>query len=175
SSSVDASRISSRNPIGSHIVTGVTIRKLIKTYGLPYYLKVDIEGADRLCILPLTSDIRPTYLSFEVGDDIEELVNHLVSIGFTKFKMINQCNFRALENQRKLIDRICHKIIYILGYQHAQYVRRNSRFFRVEKSAGPAPWESDGKWWSSAKDLLSKWTKAKDVNKQGGWYDLHAM
>ena len=50
--------------------------QLFERFGIPEYLKVDIEGADRLCVLALTSDTRPTYLSFELGDDVDELLEH---------------------------------------------------------------------------------------------------
>lgn len=100
-STIYGENIASRNPIGAYSVLTVTLGDLIESHGLPFYLKVDIEGADRFCVLELTSNNRPTYLSFEVGQDLEELMSHCVSIGFAKFKLVNQCNFRELSKQKK--------------------------------------------------------------------------
>ena len=45
-------------------------------YGIPYYLKVDIEGADELCVLGLNKIKKPQFLSFEVYDyNIISLLN----------------------------------------------------------------------------------------------------
>jgi FkbM family methyltransferase len=174
SSSVFAEKIQDRNPLGSYSVAGTTILELIEKYGCPYFIKVDIEGSDRNCILPLDEGNRPQYISFEVDDDIEELVAHLKKIGFTKFKTINQCNFNELNNQESLTIRIKKKLIYLLGYSEPKYVRRNGRFFVSGHSAGPAPWASDGKWQDS-NHLLSQLKLAASNNKLWDWYDVHAM
>lgn len=174
SSSIFEQRISQKNPVGSYKVKGITLLELMEKYGQPYFIKVDIEGADRFCVLPLNSENRPQYISFETGDEIEELVSHLKNIGFSKFKAINQCNFNELNNQESLLFRIKRKIIYLLGYSAPMYVRRNGRFFRLMHSAGPAPWASDGKW-QHADELLEKWKSAASRNELRGWYDVHAM
>ena len=93
SSSVISERLAERRPIGAITVPGVTMLQLFERYGLPEYLKVDIEGADGLCILPLTSDHRPNFLSFEVGEDVDELIAHAEAIGYRRFKVINQISF----------------------------------------------------------------------------------
>lgn len=173
SSSIFKKNKSHKNYLGSHTIKGITLLELIENYGEPYFIKIDIEGADRFCILPLNNNNRPEYISFEAGDDIEELVIHLNKIGYSKFKAINQCNFFELNNQETLIYRIKRKIIYLLGYKEPIYVKKNNRFFRLGHSAGPAPWESDGKW-QDADILLNKWNIAKSNNKLGGWYDVHA-
>ena len=82
-SSMFTDRVAERRPIGSITARGLPIRDLMKQYGVPDYLKVDIEGADRFCILHLTRDTRPRYLSFEIGPDVEELVEHVRSLDAT--------------------------------------------------------------------------------------------
>ncbi len=47
-SSVFGERIADRQPIGSITAPGLPVRELLGRYGIPHYLKVDIEGADRL-------------------------------------------------------------------------------------------------------------------------------
>ena len=115
-------------------------------YGIPYYLKVDIEGADELCVLGLNKIKKPQFLSFEVYDyNIISLLNYIESIGYTKFKLINQINFREISNQNNVYDKISDKIVRKLGYKYPKYVRRNGRFFLIGHSIGPLPWNSDGK------------------------------
>ena len=173
-SSIIGERISHRNPLCSYKVRSMTLIELIEKYGRPYFMKIDIEGADRYCILPPDEENRPKYISFEAGDDIEELVHHLKKIGYTKFKAINQCNFNELNNQEDLIFRAKRKIIHLLGYSEPRYVKRNGRFFLLGHSAGPAPWVSNGKW-QDLNEFLAKWKLVVSKNELGGWYDVHAM
>lgn len=173
-SSIFAETIQDRNPLGSYKVKGTTIMELIEKYGCPYFMKVDIERADEYCILPLHKGNRPQYISFEVNDDIEELIHHLKKIGFTKFKIINQCNFNELNNQEPPTLRVKRKLVHLLGYSAPKYVRRNGRFFLLGHSSGPMPWVSHGKW-QDAHYLLSKWKLAASKNEGGDWYDVHAM
>ncbi len=70
-SSMFQDRVADRKPAGSFTAPGLPVLDLMQQYGVPEYMKVDIEGADRFCILPLTRDARPRYLSFEIGPDVE--------------------------------------------------------------------------------------------------------
>jgi len=173
SSSIFEEKISHKNPLGSFKVMSITINDLIEEYGQPYFVKIDIEGADRFCILPLDKKSRPHYISFEAGEDMEELFDHLKMIGYTKFKAINQWNFDELDKQESLIHRIKRKIIRLLGYKNAAEVRRSGRLFTKGHSAGPAPWVSDGKW-QDADFLLKKFKSVESKNELNGWYDIHA-
>src|SRR4029450_12368536 len=106
SSSIYQDSVSSRTPLGKFAVSGITTLEIFQRFGVPFYLKVDLEGADRLCVESLTAAVKPDYLSFEIGDDFESLLTHVASIGFSKFKIINQCNLRELSNQDSLRDRL---------------------------------------------------------------------
>ena len=47
-------------------VKGIRFQQLLEEFGIPYYLKVDIEGADMLCILALRDfSSKPKYVSIE--------------------------------------------------------------------------------------------------------------
>lgn len=80
---------------------------LIKKYGIPYYCKIDIEGHDLAAMASLLSiEERPLYISCEtecLGDkeiisDLEALstLDMLYALGYTKFKLIDQCTKREL-------------------------------------------------------------------------------
>ena len=172
SSSMFGDRVAHKLPIGSITVPGMTMRDLLSRYSAPFYIKVDIEGADRLCVLSLTSENRPEYLSFEVGDDVEELIEHARKIGFGKFKIVSQTSFRELTNQECLYDRIIQRVVRELGYADCRRIRRAGRFFVSGHSSGPGPWESDGNWCSADK-ALSRWRQAKATGTSSGWYDIH--
>jgi len=172
-SSIFADRIAERFPIGVHKVPSRSLMDLIAQYGKPKFIKIDIEGADKMCVMSLTKDSAPQYLSFEAHSDIEEMIRHAQSIGYEGFKIINQCNFLSLQRQHRLSDRVARKLIGIMGYGEPLLVRRAGRFFRAEHSAGPAPWESDGGW-HTADNVLAAWNRAKRTGRTFGWYDVHA-
>lgn len=173
SSSLFSDRIAHLRPTGAITVPGVTLVQLFERYGVPEYLKVDIEGAERLCVLALTSDTRPTFLSFEVGEDVDELLSHAETIGFRRFKIINQNSFRELANQRCLYDRVTHRLMQYLGYREPLMVRRAGHFFVRGHSSGPVPWYSDGQW-RSGEATRSRIREARASNTLGGWHDIHA-
>jgi FkbM family methyltransferase len=173
SSSIYASQVDGRFPIGKYNVPGVKLESLFQEHGIPFYLKIDIEGADGICVRALTPAARPKYLSFEIGSDFLDLLEHISSIGYTEFKIINQCNFRSLENERSSYDRIVRKLMRMAGYIEPQYVRRNGRFFKLGHSSGPVPWESDGAWMSRS-ELVSAWARRSASPRKNEWYDLHA-
>ena len=173
SSSVIEEFVEHRRPVGEIRVPGMTLAQLVEAHGVPHYLKVDIEGADRFCVLALTRENRPAFLSFEVGDDADELIGHATSVGFGRFKIINQNTFRELANQDNYYDRAIRRVIYYMGYQEPLLVRRAGRFFRTGGSSGPVPWQSDGSW-SSSDATLSRLREARAENLLSGWYDVHA-
>lgn len=169
SSTLFGERIAHKVPMGSVTVPGVTLEHLIEKYGIPDYLKVDIEGADRLCILPLTSETRPAFLSFEIGDDVDELLAHTAKIGYSRFKIINQNSFREIKNLQCLYDRVAYRLMRYMGYARPQLIKRAGRFFTPGHSSGPVPWRSDGRWRSAdeTRSLLR-------TSELPGWFDIHA-
>ena len=50
SSSIYEEKVRDRTPIGTFTVPGITIQELFERFGIPYYLKIDIEGADAQCV-----------------------------------------------------------------------------------------------------------------------------
>ena len=72
-----------------------TFDNLMKDYPTPYFVKIDIEGADAMCVEGLCrmGDV-PRFVSFEA--DLAEpatctaLIDRLSSVGYRRFKVINQ-------------------------------------------------------------------------------------
>lgn len=77
------------------MVNGVTFDTVLRRFGMPYFLKIDIEGRDLLCLRALEQfPTRPRYVSFEStttswGDLIAEF-DLLESLGYRRFKVIAQ-------------------------------------------------------------------------------------
>lgn len=81
-------------------VRGVRFLGLVEQYGCPHYLKVDIEGADMLCIHALKElALPPVYVSLEsTKTSWEELLREfdaLEGLGYSKFKVVNQRRHRT--------------------------------------------------------------------------------
>ena len=68
------------------------LESIFAEHGTPYYLKIDIEGADHLCLRAIDGNDPPAYVSFEKGR-LEDLI-FAHSIGYCRFKMIDQETMR---------------------------------------------------------------------------------
>jgi len=174
SSTIFKERIGNLAPLSSIRVSGTTLANLIRDYGVPYYLKVDIEGADYLCIMTLTRNACPDYVSFELGEDFAELVMHLQSIGYQKYRAISQCTFRELSHMCSLGRRMQERFLRRIGYRSPVDVRRGERRFVAGHSSGPAPW-IDNKGWHAASTIIAEIAAAKLHNRLTGWYDIQAQ
>jgi len=117
-------------------VETVRFRDILEKFGIPLYLKIDIEGNDHLCLRDLTAQTRPQYISVEsccTGEDTplgleQSLMNleRLRVLGYRKFKLIDQTTFRAFhahDRSWELWER--------LGNMATSYQSRKARLARV--------------------------------------------
>jgi FkbM family methyltransferase len=80
----------------SHEITVESRRfqDILDECGTPYYLKIDIEGSDILCLKALQGRERPEYVSFEAEmdsmDRVFDQLSILWSLGYRRFKILNQ-------------------------------------------------------------------------------------
>jgi FkbM family methyltransferase len=76
-------------------VNGIQFSDVLAEHGIPYYLKIDIEGSDLLCLHVLESfPSKPKYASIESAtvrwaDALEEF-SVLRGLGYSKFKLVQQ-------------------------------------------------------------------------------------
>jgi FkbM family methyltransferase len=70
------------------VVPALTFDHVLERFGTPYYLKVDIEGSE-LSVFKCLVD-RPSYVSFEVGQDTIPILRILRDLGYSKYKLVNQ-------------------------------------------------------------------------------------
>src|SRR5688572_20475780 len=73
----------------------IRFRSVLEEHGVPYYLKIDIEGYDIHCLNDLTPATAPKYISVEANEI--GLLNRLHELGYGRFKCISQFNFLPLE------------------------------------------------------------------------------
>jgi FkbM family methyltransferase len=81
----------------SHVIRVPSVRTddLLGEYGIPYYMKIDIEGFDYLCVSALVNRVdKPKYVSVEThawsyGETLK-ILNLLRAAGYNKFNIVSQ-------------------------------------------------------------------------------------
>jgi FkbM family methyltransferase len=189
-------KAASRNGLPHHSikVPGQTFDWVLKNYGIPFYLKIDIEGSDALCLeaLPANGD-SPAYVSAELGN-IEEFIANFEKLGYTRFKCISQYNFLPLQ---------LPPAEELLSFQHwerllrspelfAKEIREKDGWIRLRK--GLLESRRHGKWMfpqgssgAFGEDTLGRWLTPDEARESmlyyshpernpllSGWVDLHA-
>ncbi|MFN4083902.1 MAG: FkbM family methyltransferase [Bacteroidia bacterium] len=181
-------------------VETTTINDLFNKYGVPYYLKSDIEGYDLIVIQSLKSNLKPTYISVEAKPEIfDEILSQLIKLGYSKFKIINQYTHLALTNtfeyehkNLSLVERFYQSVKYnsniifkVLRFLKAELILEH--IFNIRKeltfklgSSGTFAEATDGVW-STADEIrkiftetYSHYIKNKKSEYQDYWADLHA-
>ncbi len=114
--------------------------RILTEHGVPFYLKVDIESFDALCLQALSRDDLPAYVSAEaVGLDILCLLR---SLGYNAFKCIPQ----RVHNQpprpslrKRFLTRLRRRVAHVLS--KAPAVRGLARRLRsdLSKPIKPVP------------------------------------
>jgi len=74
----------------------VNFAQCLETYGIPHYMKIDIEGMDSVCLKALLPfEQKPDYISIESEKvsfrKLLEELDLLTQLGYTKFKAVEQC------------------------------------------------------------------------------------
>jgi FkbM family methyltransferase len=159
-----------------------TMREIFAEFGMPHYLKVDIEGADHFCLEALDPQGKPQFLSFEKRR-LDDLLL-MRSIGYTRFKLIAQEDFRQL-HFRPARELDLAGLLRRLGSGAARRLglkRRREPDVRHSKyaygSSGPFGEETDGPW-RTLEEVAFTWL-AFDAGYTGSpdpafddWFDIH--
>lgn len=71
-------------------VETTTLPELVEEYGVPYFMKCDIEGADDLVATQSAAlKIKPNFVSFEISAE-EPIITALAEAGYSRFQLVNQ-------------------------------------------------------------------------------------
>jgi len=76
-------------------VAAIDFVEVMRKYGVPYYMKIDIEGCDTVCINALRSfQERPTYISIESDktslENAEREIDLFLELGYGSFQAVEQ-------------------------------------------------------------------------------------
>ena len=141
-------------------VATISLQDLILQYGVPYYIKCDIEGGDAIFAEQLVGlKERPVFVSIEAtqADDLAQLR----ACGYDRFQIVNQYNnpwTAAPEPSREG------------HYVKAAFSHEMSGLFG--KDLDPAQWVP----FAAALHMFLDWydLKARNPNLAIGWCDVHA-
>lgn len=153
-----------------------TIKTLFQQYGVPFYLKVDIEGYDYYCLNDLPEqEPRPAYVSCEAVE--LEWLTILKNKGYSKFKIINQAN--RFRNMDVRLERkpLFAKFLYL----RAGILLRLQKFIPVtypHGSSGPFAESTPGEWQSYEETFAAYAALLNDPMyrkyNHASWFDFHA-
>ena len=185
-SSIDPA-FAERGDLGTHSVTvqARSMRGLMQEYGVPFYLKVDIEGAEHVCLQDIDPTEAPAYVSFEAHEGRLENLFRLVQAGYTRFKLIDQLTFRqvmpprlhsgdlAAATMSRLAKAQLRRIPGLVRVVHQ--LRREPRPTGATSamSSGPMAEETDGPW-RSVEEVAYAWLYYVRETITSNWYDVHA-
>jgi FkbM family methyltransferase len=76
-------------------VPAINFADAIRQFGVPYFMKIDIEGCDTVCVSALSEfEERPTYISIESDktgiENIEREIDLFTKLGYTSFQAVEQ-------------------------------------------------------------------------------------
>ena len=134
-------------------------------HGVPFYLKIDIEGHDRSCLEDIDPTDAPTFVSVEAHSP--DYLSILARAGYDAFKLISQTWFtqpgpRRLSSLgrtgRGLLRRLAQIRPIVLG-----------RWVFPRGSSGPFGEQSEGPW-RSLEETTAMWRALP----QDDWFDFHA-
>ncbi len=163
-------------PCRSVDVECVTFDALLKKYGTPYYLKLDIEGAEPHCLRSLQSTKLPAYVSVE-AESLEYLLI-LWQLGYRQFKVVDQMRHNSRLPQFTNDDLLSRLAKRMCGYAD----RVKNRAVRVpfpRGSSGPFGEETSGNW-LTLEETAYNWLHLQFGYSNRGslspdsWYDFHA-
>ena len=83
-------------------VESITLDDVIDLYGIPDFIKIDVEGYEYEVLKGLTKLLDNTLFGFEwaeeLFDNTENAVKHVQDIGYTKFAYTNEDNLSLMDN-----------------------------------------------------------------------------
>jgi FkbM family methyltransferase len=149
---------------------------LLRKHGVPYYLKLDVEGAEPYCLTSLQSSELPEYISVE-AESLEYLLL-LWQMGYRQFKIIDQMRhnsrFPDFTNENSFL-RLAKRMF---GYGD----RFKNRVFKVafpRGCSGPFAENTAGSW-KTVEEVAYNWLHLYFGHSKRGslsadsWYDFHA-
>ncbi|MDZ8239917.1 MAG: FkbM family methyltransferase [Nostoc sp. ChiQUE01a] len=180
---VNKSEVLFNTPFVEITVEGCRFEKILEQFGIPYYLKVDIEGTEILCVNALKHfETKPQFISIEsTKSSWNALLNE-----FAVFKELGYQKFKAI-NQAEVTKQVCPSPAREGQYIPYQFEYGASGLFGEET---PGNWLSEseiiklykGIFWNyktlGINGIISRLPGGKmlldTLNIKEPWYDTHA-
>jgi len=93
-------------PYKEIICKTISIDKLIEDYGIPDFIKIDVEGGEYDCITSLTQKIK--LISFEWASETNtvtlQCIDYLFHLGYTHYYIQNEDNYTFRPNDNDFYD-----------------------------------------------------------------------
>lgn len=168
-------------------VPAVNFTACLDDTGIPYYMKVDIEGADGLCFDALGAfSHRPVYVSLEsTKTDFDALIaefDALDDLGYNRFAVVQQCGIENREltatgrDGRTLSYRFESGSSGPFGLNVGPWTTRDQALTRYRKIFRQYRCFGDGSLVQrsrATRKLRDRWAKLRGTTLPG-WYDTHA-
>lgn len=170
-------------------VKAIDFVSCLTRYGVPYYMKIDIEGADMFCLEALKQfKAKPSYISVESDKvDFERLqreVEMLDSLGYRSFKAVQQADVPRMKipshsTQGKILEnhQFAREGSGLFGsdlpgkwISREELIREYEHIFTLYRRFG------DNTFWQKnylARTLLKAFSRMTGKH-YPGWYDTHA-
>jgi hypothetical protein len=167
-------------------------KEILDEHGVPFYLKVDIEGNDHFCILDLAGKTLPPFISVEDKNlglsetQVPPILLLLRDAGYSRFKLISQYDFEPVVTSeiaafsKRILNsavngRLRVPVLSLIAkrFTYQDWLLRKHRCQFPRDSSGPWGEGTPGRWLS--------FERAKAVHKKGFkrapfsfWCDWHA-
>ncbi|HUF82821.1 MAG TPA: FkbM family methyltransferase, partial [Burkholderiales bacterium] len=163
---------------------------LLEAHGVPFYLKIDIEGNDHLCLEALGRAPLPPHVSIEMSHETGRRdIEKLAALGYRRFQCIRQTDFAPMTPES--VQRAVTRRRALARWKPARFAALAAR--AIGRRAHPP---RDGNWrvpigssgpfgtglagpWLSAAEVLAVWRELRDVDLElrddglGEWFDIH--
>lgn len=174
--------LASRGGKRHHAITVecIPIMDIVAEFGIADYMKIDIEGYDRVCIDGLTSAAAPKYISIEMdlfqGD---QDIGKLFELGYRNFKIISQNGSWQQVTMKNIhyYNQLANK--HLISRLRRRLRRDTYRCLTGRRIGESGPWgESTSGSWHSVDHVRSVWRILHELDARLGtsigWYDIHA-
>lgn len=169
-------------------VATVEFRACVEQYGMPYYMKIDIEGADMLSLETLGEfEQRPDYVSIESSKTSLAAIDHeldvLEGLGFDRFKAVQQATIpgtrapRPAREGRDIDYQLARDSSGVFGREladewqtRAQVRRTYGRIFVGYRLFGNDTFMRTNRF----ARRVWRWLQRTTRRPIPGWYDTHA-
>lgn len=145
-------------------VDSICMKDLFDEYGVPHYLKVDVEGCDSLVGKQVAEyNEKPQFISFETSrKDYPGIFSYLYVAGYKRFQLINQANHPR--RSKPSFSREGNDINYTFG----------------EYSSGYFGEDLEENKWMTFDEAITRYILYKELKRIDnvelglGWVDVHA-